>query len=145
MGSIRTGLGVALVLSFSPTAVSRGVAVGPPLTPATAQAALLDLAFDPSMNGFRPEPFPGELWVWHSEFLDTIQGPDAISATCGPVTASRREGCLRIGPFDCDLRDRTVEFGTEYGAGDERYRGVFVRGPSGRWTVRIVDSWFTGW
>src|SRR5262245_19399555 len=119
MWYIRTGLGAVLVLSCALIALSREIRVPEPLTPESARAALLDLASDPSMNGFRPETFPRESGLWHSEFLDTIQRPDAINALCGPITASQREGYIRIGPFDCDLGNRTVEFGTEYGAGDE--------------------------
>jgi hypothetical protein len=140
------------------------------LTPTVAQEALLDLVSDPSMNGFRPEKFPGTARLWRSEFLDTIQGPESLKAIAGHITYPRRPcqirigpfhcdlcnwpvlitdsrsaGQLRIGPFECDLLNQSVEFGTESGAGDERYQGVFVQDQSGRWRVKIVKSWFTGW
>ena len=144
MWCIRLGLGLALVPLLALT-TGYGSVGSEPLAPETARSALLDLASDPSMNGFRPEQFPGEAGLWHSDFLDTIQRPDSLKAITGPITHSQDVGVIRIGPFDCDLRNRTVHFGTERGAGDERYMGVFVQDRYGRWKVQIVKSWFTGW
>jgi hypothetical protein len=134
---------VALVTLLIPIA---GCNLGSePLTPEVAQSALLEFASDPSMNGFRPEKHPRALEPWHSEFLDSIQSPDSLKAIAGPVTTSRTRSQIRIGPFDCNLRNRTVEFGTEYGIADERYVGIFIQDPSGRWKVQIVNWGITGW
>jgi hypothetical protein len=142
---IRMRLGLVLVSLPTLTPGCGSVATSEPLTPETAQAALLDLASDPSLNGFRPEQFPNGSGAWHSNFLDTIQSPASLAAISGPITILQPAGRIRIGPFDCNLQTRSVEFGTEVGAGDERYEGILIQDPSGRWKVRIVNSWFTGW
>ena len=142
---IRTQLGLALALLLAQTTGSGAVTTSEPLSAETARSALLDLASSPSMNGLRPEQFPDGSGPWQSHFLDTIQSSASLIAISGPITPSQSAGWIRVGAFDCNLKTRTVEFGTEIGAGDERYQGFFVQEPTGRWKVRIVKSWFDGW
>ena len=91
MGSNRMRLALALALTLT-TGYGSADPGGEPLVPETARSAMLDLAADPMMNGYRPEHFPGESGEWHSDFLDEIQSPASLDAICAPIGKSRSEG-----------------------------------------------------